>query len=223
MGTEQVSAVATRGIYMMDPRARLRRLLRPLHHHRPRLLRRLVELLQRAAVAGRRLHLDGLRLPRRAFALPVAQHQLAVRHHRYLRLSQGQLLLLPGRGGRRSPCCTCSRTGTGRGYEGKEIAVWVYSNLDRVELFLNGQSLGAKDMKKDSHLAWNVKYAPGAIEARGYKDGKQVMTAKRETTGPAAKLVLTAGPPGDFGRWRGRGHVRRRGAGRAGPHGADRR
>src|ERR1035438_4122652 len=76
--------------------------------------------------------------------------------------------------------------------EGQEIAVWVYSNLERVELFLNGQSLGAKDMKKDSHLAWNVKYAPGAIEARGYKDGKQVMTAKRETTGPAAKLALTS-------------------------------
>ena len=78
------------------------------------------------------------------------------------------------------------------GMEGKEIAVWVYSNLDKVELFLNGQSLGAKDMKKDSHLAWNVKYAPGTIEARGFKDGKLVMTAKRETTGAAAKLVMTA-------------------------------
>jgi beta-galactosidase len=77
------------------------------------------------------------------------------------------------------------------GLEGQEIAVWVHSNLDRVELFLNGQSLGAKDMKKDSHLAWNVKYAPGAIEARGFKDGKQVMVAKRETAGPAAKLALT--------------------------------
>ena len=78
------------------------------------------------------------------------------------------------------------------GYEGKEIAVWVHSNMDRVELFVNGQSLGAKDMKKDSHLAWNVKYAPGTIEARGYKDGKLVMTTKRETTGAAAKLVMTA-------------------------------
>ena len=76
------------------------------------------------------------------------------------------------------------------GLEGQEIAVWVHSNLDRVELFHNGQSLGAKDMQKDSHLAWIVKYAPGTIEARGFKDGKQVMTAKRETTGPAAKLVL---------------------------------
>jgi len=61
-----------------------------------------------------------------------------------------------------------------------------------VELFLNGQSLGTKEMNKDSHLAWIVKYAPGAIEARGFKDGKQVMTAKRETTGPAAKLVMNA-------------------------------
>jgi beta-galactosidase len=81
------------------------------------------------------------------------------------------------------------------GLEGKEIAVWVHSNLDRVELFLNGQSLGAKDMKKDSHLAWNVKYTPGAIEARGFKGGQQVMTARRETTGPASKLALTADRP----------------------------
>ncbi len=78
------------------------------------------------------------------------------------------------------------------GMEGKEIAVWVYSNLGKVELFLNGQSLGAKEMKKDSHVAWIVTYAPGSIEARGFKDGQQVMTTKRETTGPAAKLVVTA-------------------------------
>jgi beta-galactosidase len=76
--------------------------------------------------------------------------------------------------------------------EGKEIAVWVYSNLDKVELFLNGESLGTKEMKKDSHLAWNVKYTPGTIEARGFKGDKVVMTGKRETTGPAAKLVMTA-------------------------------
>jgi beta-galactosidase len=78
------------------------------------------------------------------------------------------------------------------GMEGKEIAVWVYSNLDKVELFHNGESLGAKDMKKDSHLAWTVKYAPGTIEARGFKNDKPVMTTKRETTGPAAKLVINA-------------------------------
>ncbi len=76
------------------------------------------------------------------------------------------------------------------GFEGQEIAVWVHTNLDRVELFQDDRSLGAKDVIRDQHLAWSVKYAEGAIEARGYKDGRQVMTAKRETTGPAAKLVL---------------------------------
>ena len=76
------------------------------------------------------------------------------------------------------------------GMEGKEIAVWVDSNMDKVELLVNGQSLGTKEVEKNSHVAWDVKYAPGAIEARGYKDGKLAMTAKRETTGPAAKLVM---------------------------------
>jgi beta-galactosidase len=78
------------------------------------------------------------------------------------------------------------------GYEGKEIAVWVHTNLDRVELFLNGRSLGAQEVKKNQHLAWNVPWAAGAIEARGYKADKQVMTTRRETTGAAAKLVMTA-------------------------------
>jgi beta-galactosidase len=76
------------------------------------------------------------------------------------------------------------------GMEGKTISVWVYSNLDKVELFHNGQSLGAKDMKKDGHVSWVVKYAPGSIEARGFKGDKVVMTDKRETTGAPAKLVI---------------------------------
>ncbi len=78
------------------------------------------------------------------------------------------------------------------GLEGKEIAVWVFSNLDKVELFVNGQSLGAKDVPKNSHVAWNVPYAPGAIEARGFKDGKLAMTTRRETTGSPSKLVMSA-------------------------------
>ncbi|HWC17465.1 MAG TPA: beta-galactosidase GalA, partial [Terriglobales bacterium] len=78
------------------------------------------------------------------------------------------------------------------GMEGKRIAVWVYSNLDKVELLHNGHSLGAKDVKKDSHVAWVVKYAPGMLEARGYKGNNVVLTTKRETTGPAAKLVVSA-------------------------------
>jgi beta-galactosidase len=78
------------------------------------------------------------------------------------------------------------------GLEGKDVMVWVHSNLENVELFLNGKSLGAQQMQKDRHLAWRVTYAPGVLEARGFRGGQQVLTAKRETTGPAAKLVLRA-------------------------------
>jgi beta-galactosidase len=76
------------------------------------------------------------------------------------------------------------------GMEGKTIAVWVYSNLDKVELFLDGKSLGSKEVKKDSHLAWIVRYAPGIIEARGWQGGRQTLTTRHETTGIAAKLIL---------------------------------
>jgi beta-galactosidase len=41
-------------------------------------------------------------------------------------------------------------------------------------------------------VEWKVKYEPGAIEARGSKDGKVVLTQKRETTGPGVALRLTA-------------------------------
>ena len=58
------------------------------------------------------------------------------------------------------------------GMEGKEIAVWVYSNLDKVELLLQRPEPRHERVKKDSHVAWNVKYAPGTIEARGYKGGQ---------------------------------------------------
>lgn len=76
------------------------------------------------------------------------------------------------------------------GKEGQEIDVWCHSNLDSVELFLNGASLGSQKVARNTHLAWKVKYAPGAIEARGTKDGKIVLTEKHETTGAPAKLVL---------------------------------
>ncbi len=78
------------------------------------------------------------------------------------------------------------------GKEGQEISVWCHSNLDSVELFLNGASLGSKSVTRNSHVEWKVKYAPGVIEARGTKDGKVVLTEKRETTGAPAKLVLSA-------------------------------
>ena len=81
------------------------------------------------------------------------------------------------------------------GKEGQEIDVWCHSNLEKVELFLNGGSLGVKEVARNSHVAWKVKYKPGTLEARGYKGGQQVLVARRETAGGPAKLLLKPDRP----------------------------
>ena len=78
------------------------------------------------------------------------------------------------------------------GREGDEIPVWVYTNLEEVELFVNGKSVGSKKVPGLGHVEWKVKYEPGLIEARGSRGGQVVLTEKRETTGPAAGIRLTA-------------------------------
>jgi beta-galactosidase len=78
------------------------------------------------------------------------------------------------------------------GKEGEEIAVWVHSNLDSVELFVNGASAGSQKVEPLTHVEWKVKYQPGLIEARGTKDGRVAIIEKRETTGKPATLHLTA-------------------------------
>lgn len=73
---------------------------------------------------------------------------------------------------------------------GKPIDVWVNSNAEQVELFLNGKSLGQKTMERNSHLQWNVLYEPGILEAIGYKNGKKI-TTKVETTEQASQVVIS--------------------------------
>ncbi len=76
------------------------------------------------------------------------------------------------------------------GKEGRPIDVWVYSNCDEVELFLNKKSLGKKIMMPNGHLQWMVNYRPGILEAIGYKNGKKIAVEKVRTTGPATALAM---------------------------------
>jgi beta-galactosidase len=76
------------------------------------------------------------------------------------------------------------------GREGQEIEVWCHTNLDRVELLLNGTSQGTQDVVRNSHASWKVPYAPGLLEAKGYKADRLVFTTRRETTGAPARIVL---------------------------------
>ncbi len=77
------------------------------------------------------------------------------------------------------------------GREGEEIRVWAHSNVESVELLVNGKSVGTKKVEPLTHMEWKVKYEPGVIEARGSKNGKVVLTDKRETTGEPETIRLT--------------------------------
>jgi beta-galactosidase len=77
-----------------------------------------------------------------------------------------------------------------KGKEGQPIDVWVNSNADNVELFLNGKSLGKKDMPRNKHLQWSVNYEPGTLEAIGYRNGKK-LTTKVETAGEPNTIVIS--------------------------------
>jgi len=77
-----------------------------------------------------------------------------------------------------------------KGKEGTPINVWVNSNASTVELFLNGKSVGKKDMPRNKHLEWNIPYEPGTLEAVAFKDGRKI-TTKIETTDAPYQIVVT--------------------------------
>jgi len=77
------------------------------------------------------------------------------------------------------------------GKEGQDIDVRCFSNCQEVELLLNGQSLGKKQMAKNSHLQWLVKYAPGTLSAKGYRYGKLVAETEVQTAGAPVAVKLT--------------------------------
>lgn len=74
-----------------------------------------------------------------------------------------------------------------------------YNNADRVELFLNGKSLGSRSKKGDElHVKWRVPFAKGTLKAVSIKNGKTVGDSKTvlireiKTAGEAYKLSLKA-------------------------------
>lgn len=83
--------------------------------------------------------------------------------------------------------------------EGKNIPVFVYTNGDCAELFLNGHSLGMQCKKPDAsistsrfRLMWkDVTYEPGVLIAVAYKEGQQIGVDTMMTTGKAYSLQLT--------------------------------
>ncbi|MDE6765859.1 MAG: DUF4982 domain-containing protein, partial [Duncaniella sp.] len=74
------------------------------------------------------------------------------------------------------------------GHEGETIPVWVYGNVDEVELVVNGKNLGRKKMTPGDYLEWDAVYRPGKVVANGYRDGRKVAVSKIETAGRAVDV-----------------------------------
>jgi beta-galactosidase len=78
------------------------------------------------------------------------------------------------------------------GHEGQAFTVDVYSACEKVELFLNGNSLGVKAAASaEKYMAtFEVPYEPGELKAVGYRAGQPIAEAFLHTTSPAARLHL---------------------------------
>jgi beta-galactosidase len=69
--------------------------------------------------------------------------------------------------------------------------VEIYSNCKEVELFLNGNSLGKKEINADaSPRSWRVPFAPGKLKAVARNSGVTVAAAELVTAGKPVEIVL---------------------------------
>lgn len=77
---------------------------------------------------------------------------------------------------------------------GVPIELVVFSKAEEVEVLVNGNSLGRKQVSKERPLPNSVRfeatYQPGKVVAISYQNGKEVSRAELSTTGAPAKLRL---------------------------------
>ena len=82
---------------------------------------------------------------------------------------------------------------------GQEIDLWAYYNqADEVELYINGRSQGVRS--KDAHtyhVMWRVRFEPGEVRAVSRKDGKVVCEQTIRTAGQPDHIRLTTDYQGD--------------------------
>ena len=80
------------------------------------------------------------------------------------------------------------------GYENVPLAVSIYSSCERVELFLNGKSLGSKSTDRSTRFmaTWDVPYVAGILKVAGYHGKKKVSEAVLQTAGKSDRIRISA-------------------------------
>lgn len=73
------------------------------------------------------------------------------------------------------------------GHEGQIVDVWAYTNCRAAELFVNGVSVGYREVEPNGHVEWKVEYEPGFIEVVGRRaDGREFRTRRETAASPQA-------------------------------------
>lgn len=79
------------------------------------------------------------------------------------------------------------------GYEGKEMKVDIYSGCEKVELLLNGKSIGSQATSRETRFmaTFTVSYEPGELKAVGYAGGQKIAEYRVCTADEPALIRLT--------------------------------
>ena len=80
--------------------------------------------------------------------------------------------------------------------DGEEVHVMTHTNCSEAELFLNGKSLGKKNVDKYDMADWFVPFEKGTLKMVGYIDGKEVCSDEVSTANAAKKIIIT--PQNEF-------------------------
>lgn len=77
-----------------------------------------------------------------------------------------------------------------KGEEGRDKRVVIYSNCEKVALYLNDTLIGEKELSPGDHAEWQVAYEPGSLRAIGYVQGEIVAEDVKRTSAKAYALKL---------------------------------
>jgi beta-galactosidase len=83
---------------------------------------------------------------------------------------------------------------TWTGFEGKTVQVEVYSKYPNVRLYLNNILVGEQATNRDRQFkaTFSIPYSPGLLKAVGVENDKEMESTILQTSGNAAKIILTA-------------------------------
>lgn len=80
-----------------------------------------------------------------------------------------------------------------KSYYGLILEVRTTTNCDKVEMFMNGKSMGTQETCKftNNTIIWNIPYTPGKLEAKGYMGDKVVATYQLVTSKEVDHIDIT--------------------------------